>query len=205
MKLLPLLCLLLLAACASNKTANHPITVPDTSENPVVKTDKENSSDPETKTIIPESYNVKIIISHTNPYCGGAYPTEEVLANRTRVQANTSFILINLESKEKTKVVTDATGTLYLDLPNGKYAIQELYKDCTLEEFKKQNPPPSGQYYRDNPDPSGECYKTWWESNLGQFEITKNTPDIQMYNWGTSDACFTGNNPCIYYNGPYPP
>mgnify|MGYP007103419955 CR=1 FL=1 len=42
----------------------------------------------------------------------------------------------------------------------------------TLEEFKLQNPAPSGQYYVTTNDieANSDCYKTWWQSYLGEFE-----------------------------------
>ncbi|OFZ66391.1 MAG: hypothetical protein A3D92_24185 [Bacteroidetes bacterium RIFCSPHIGHO2_02_FULL_44_7] len=103
---------------------------------------------------------------------------------------------------KKVGVQTNENGILYLNLPKGRYAIRELFKDCTFAEFVEKNPPQSGSYLI--PSPDSDCYKNWWESNLGEFEIT-DPASTQLFMWGTGSRCFTGINPCVEYYGPYPP
>ena len=149
-----------------------------------------------------EPFNVKISITHYTQYCGGAAPSEETLSRLNQPEANTSFVLLNLETQEKSEIKTDSTGTIYLNLPIGKYAVREKFKDCDYETFVSQNPTPTGKYHVEVPDTN--CYKNWWAANLSEFEIVKDSP-VQFFNLGTRTNCFTGNNPCIYYNGPHPP
>ena len=187
MKLIYVLTLLLLFACGSSKKHGEPHIEKNIAE----KTQNEK---------IP--FNIKITITHFSPYCGGAAPDQHTLDNRSSLQRNTPFLLLNLISGEKSKVKTDTAGVLYLNLPKGNFAIRETFKDCTFEEFQTQNPPREGLYYMSSPDTN--CYRNWWAGNLGEIEIT-NTDSLQEHHWGTSTRCFTGNNPCIYYKGPMPP
>ncbi len=151
--------------------------------------------------VIEDKSNIQITITHYTPYCGGAAPTQEMLDNRNHPMSNTSYNLINLDTKEKTKVTTDALGVLHLDLGIGNYAIQELFKDCSFEEFKKQNITSSGMYQQDL---GSDCYEQWWKSYLGEFNVIS-MDEKQHLNMSESESCFTGNNPCLMYTGPYPP
>jgi len=151
--------------------------------------------------VIEDKSNIQITITHYTPYCGGAAPTQEMLDNRNHPMSNTSYNLINLDTKEKTKVTTDALGVLHLDLGIGNYAIQELFKDCSFEEFKKQNITSSGMYQQDL---GSDCYEQWWKSYLGEFNVIS-MDEKKHLNMSESESCFTGNNPCLMYTGPYPP
>ncbi|MEO9534402.1 MAG: hypothetical protein ABJG68_05340 [Crocinitomicaceae bacterium] len=150
----------------------------------------------------PKKFNTKIFITHSTPYCGGMAPTPDMLANLTQPQSNQEFVLIDLTNDTKKNVKTDATGTLYLNLKKGKYAIREKYKDCSFTEFKNNNLAVNKPYCEPSLDTN--CMYNWWMSNLGEFEVSS-LDSLQEINYGTSNRCFTGNNPCIYYNGPIPP
>lgn len=149
-----------------------------------------------------DQYNISIYFTHFTPYCGGAAPDPGRIAQQTRAQSNTYFLLINLNTGEKSKVKTNDMGFLYLNLPQGKYAIREMYKDVSFEEFREQYYQPPSDYHQESPDE--ECYRKWWQSNLGEFTILAGD-EVQELKMGTSESCFTGNNPCISYTGPYPP
>lgn len=202
MKLIYLFPLSLLLACGNSKDLG--VTEPldpiseETSEEIVVEDD-------EPVLLIPEeipAHNIAITITHFTPYCGGAHPSEEILEMQYQLLGNTAFILLNLETLEKVNVQTNAQGVLYLNLPKGRFAIRELFKECSFSEFVERNPPRSGSYFF--PSPDSDCYRNWWSSHLGEFEIT-DLAQLQSFTWGTGDRCFTGSNPCIEYNGPYPP
>lgn len=151
---------------------------------------------------VKSNYEVKITITHYFPYCGGPVPSQEMLDNQTQLQANTEFILIHKKTGRESKVQTDSLGVLNLNLPIGQYAIKELYKDCTFETFlKKYHQPSQGNY---TPSPEEGCYKKWWKSYLGEFTVSSSNTTYN-FNFGSRAACFTGLNPCIYYNGPWPP
>ena len=148
-----------------------------------------------------EKSNVNISVYQHIPYCGGAYPDEDQL-NNSHPMTNTDFVLINLKDSSKTIVKTNASGTLELNLPSGNYAIQETFKNCSFEEFQLKNPViKTGDYFQIGDE---ECYKTWWSSYLGTFTVVSHENGKSLI-FTLYSACFTGNNPCLYYNGPYPP
>ena len=144
--------------------------------------------------------NVEVNVDHYYPYCGGAYPDESELNNYS-ILSNTSFMLYCLDTNEKLIVKSDQYGTIRLMLKPGRYALREMYKECSYEEFaEKYKPKTLGSDYEEDP----LCYKRWWASYFLDFTIE--SPEIkQVFNHTFFDACFTGNNPCISYFGPYPP
>lgn len=115
---------------------------------------------------------------------------------------NTNFILIHLNTGKKTTVQTNSEGKLLLNLSNGKYAIRETYKDCSFEEFQRNNI----QSYSNDlaPNRDEDCYKNWWKSNLGEFNISNANTLIDLH-FQTKSGCYTGLNPCLYYIGPAHP
>jgi len=201
MKLIYILPLYFLLACNSSKELNEtePTVIYEESPSEIIV-----SEDDPTLFVPAEIpiHNIEIAVSHYTPYCGGAAPSQEIIAQQHQISRNASFILLNLETMEKTYVQTNDKGILYLNLPKGRYALRELSKDCSYAEFVEKNPPQSGNYLV--PSPDSDCYKTWWLSNLGEFEIS-NPAALQVFAWGTGARCFTGNNPCVEYIGPYPP
>jgi len=144
--------------------------------------------------------NIIIFIDQYIPYCGGASPSEEQM-NNYQAFGNTDFVLVNIETGEKIIVKTDSTGHLNLSLPIGKYGIKEIFKNCTFQEFYQNALSQSNSYIQEMDE---ECYRNWWSSYLGEFSITESTSVIKEH-YSTSQGCFTGNNPCIIYTGPYPP
>jgi len=146
-----------------------------------------------------QDYNVKIEIRHSVPYCGGAAPSYEDLNQSYLVSGN--FYLVNLITNQKTLITSNSKGIIALDLNIGKYGILEAFKNVSFHEFKKNNESNNGDYYQTGND---DCYKKWWKANLIEFEVTDNTK-TQELKAATYSRCFTGNNPCDMYNGPYPP
>ena len=161
--------------------------------NPVLEPEKE------VVTII--KGNVNITITHHTPYCGGEAPSQDMLDRLSYAISNTHYNLINLKTLEKTKVKTDSLGILHLNMGIGSYAIQEMYKDCSFSEFMQRANPQTGMYMKDMGE---DCYKTWWQSHLGEFTVISEDEFQHLY-MGESESCFTGNNPCLMYTGPYPP
>ncbi|MBK7129418.1 MAG: hypothetical protein IPM74_07105 [Crocinitomicaceae bacterium] len=154
-----------------------------------------------TEDTITDDFNVSIKFMHYYPYCGGAYPDESEL-NNYFIFTNTTYNLINLTDKTKIQVKTDSLGYLNIFLPPGKYGIQELFKDCTFDEFYERYKSKTTDQYTE--DQGTICYRSWWSSMLVEFEITDSTT---VFTWEatTFSACFTGENPCLNYFGPYPP
>lgn len=144
-----------------------------------------------------EKYNVTIKILQYHPYCGGAAPSPDQLNNYSNYGGE--LILTNLNTGNKSSLFAK-NGVYQTYLEIGSYSIKEKYKDVSFEEFMKSNSREGGFY-------SGgteECYKMWWESRLFQFEVTSIDSVINLET-SIGSRCFTGNNPCIQYTGPYPP
>ena len=143
-------------------------------------------------------FNLQLSIQKHHPYCGGAAPTEDMINNYTLVSGY--FILINKQTGTKSKVMSN-NGIIELNLEIGHYSIQETFKNISFNEFYKKYKS-KDKMYRQNG--SEDCFKKWWSTNLFEFDITDTTVFIKdettIY-----DRCFTGNNPCVQYTGPYPP
>lgn len=145
-------------------------------------------------------YNVRIELTNYYPYCGAASPSEDQLNNYS-LCANTTFLLTNKQTGTQNKVTTNDEGFLLLNLPKGEYGLKETYKDCSFDEFVTKMRTFEGNYYF---DAGLDCYKTWWASNFLEFSIDESTLSIDKQ-FVFSEACFTGINPCVIYNGPMPP
>lgn len=190
--ILILLCTTLIDTTAFNqrkkKEANKAVTVEETVQPAKIKLQNEKP-------------NITIAINQYIPYCGGAYPAEDQLNNNQPI-SNTEFVLIDLADSSKTIVKTNALGVIELYLKPGNYAVQESFKNCSFQEFQTRNAITiSGEYYQIGDD---ECYLNWWKSFLGTFTILEPQQELFL-NLAIGSACFTGTNPCLYYNGPYPP
>ncbi len=143
-------------------------------------------------------HNVQIMIREHIPYCGGAYPSDEQL-NRSKPY-DAGLVLTNTIDGSK-KDVNAKNGVLYLNLPEGKYTLKEKYKDIPFNQFFLNAERSGGSYIIPG---DSICYKKWWESNLVEFEVISNEA-TKILNCTVSSRCYTGINPCDYYNGPYPP
>lgn len=163
------------------------------------KSHKEDSPQAESAQIL-SGPNVSIYFTHYYPNCGGAAPDESQM-NNFQPLCNTPFLLMNLITNTDTLVKTDSTGRLNLNLAPGKYGIKELYKDIPFDEFYQKYNIGADMYTQNM---GKECYQDWWSRLMLEFVITDETTTIQL-EASTSDACFTGNNPCLIYTGPYPP
>ncbi len=150
------------------------------------------------KDSIAQEYNVQFTALQHHPYCGGAAPSEDQLNLSSQVHGG--LLLINLETKEKSPLRANDEGLFQLMLPPGKYAIKEEFKDIPFEQFVQQHKK-EGMYLIPGTD---ECYKKWWSGYLGEFEINENVPPLN-FDYSLRNSCFTGNNPCDIYTGPYPP
>ena len=138
--------------------------------------------------------------SHS-PYCGGAAPTEEQEAGITKSLANEVFYLYKDERPasvtEMIKVTTDAKGTFSIDLKNGVYSVISADKALPIDEFiaKKKI---IDQFYSYSTD---SCFETWRTTPDFTIDLSKPAEEVVT----VSEKCFTGDNPCMKYTGPYPP
>lgn len=143
-------------------------------------------------------HNVAFFIRQQIPYCGGAAPTDEML-NRS-APYNEELVLINLSDNSK-MTINGENGVYYLQLAIGKYALKEKYKDVPYHDFLTSTYNSSNNYTVTGED---QCYKEWWQSNLIEFEVIDPTK-TENYHLTVPNRCYTGINPCDYYNGPLPP
>jgi hypothetical protein len=65
---------------------------------------------------------VKVFVSYTNSYCGGARPTDEILNKYNTPKKFTNF-KIKLVGKKTSVVVTDTAGCFTHKLKPGKYIV----------------------------------------------------------------------------------
>lgn len=145
-------------------------------------------------------FPIRVFIQKYIPYCGGAAPDWKQMNNYAPV-ANTQFSLIDLGTGKRTTVLTDSNGIIELNLPVGNYGIKEMFKDCSLYEFKQKFKVENSEYIIAK---DSECYEKWWQSNLGEFEVIAGAEKL-IFTLTENNSCFTGNNPCIMYVGLYPP
>lgn len=144
------------------------------------------------------TFNIQLKIQRHFPYCGGAAPTEDMLNNYSPVSGN--FILIEKQTATRSTVISK-NGIIQLQLKPGQYSIRETFKDIPFDVFYAKHAITDRTHYQND---SEECYKRWWKTNLFEFEITDTTTFLK-YEKTLYSRCFTGNNPCLQYSGPYPP
>jgi len=156
--------------------------------------DLTNSKD--TSKTVKMEVNLKVHI----PYCGGIVPTEEML-NTFAPESNKDFVLTRLDKSYRNLIFkTDSLGMAYLELVPGRYGIKRAeFFNTDFESFYKK-------YSNTNiegKDRGKECYKKWFEAYLVEFEVSYNSN--RKINVTIQEYCFTGQNPCIIYEGPMPP
>jgi hypothetical protein len=145
-----------------------------------------------------KSFNLQLTIQQYNPYCGGAAPTDEMLNNYVPVSGD--FILIDKKTSQES-IINVKNGEIELQLKPSQYAIKESFKNVSFKEFYARYKKKDKAYYMNKNE---ACFKKWWNANLFEFEI-KDTTTLLKLETILYGQCFTGNNPCIQYTGPYPP
>jgi len=143
-------------------------------------------------------HNVKIQIIEYYPYCGGASPSHEEL-NRQGIYSE-NVLLIDLSNNQKQTITPNNKGLYLLELKPGNYAIKEMYKNVPFDQFISTVGKTNGAYIIHG---SSDCYKNWWESNLKEFTVDSSVA-LTIVNCSISSSCYTGINPCDYYDGPIP-
>lgn len=136
------------------------------------------------------------------PYCGGMRPPDDLADGTTELLANTVFYVYEGERPSSItkmiKVTTNSEGELKIDLKKGVYSVIQADKTLPLDEFIAKKKVIS-ELYKYNSD---ECFETWrttpdFVGEIGKLGV-KETVTI-------NEKCFTGDNPCMQYDGPYPP
>lgn len=135
------------------------------------------------------------------PYCGGAAPTEEQANGFTNPMVNKVFYLYKDERPnsitDMVKLTTDESGTFSIDLKDGRYSVISEDKTLSLKEFIKKKKI-EGQFYEYSDD---ACFETWRTTPEFTIELSSATEETVTIN----EKCYTGDNPCMQYTGPYPP
>jgi len=135
------------------------------------------------------------------PYCGGAAPTKEQENGFTEPIANQVFYLYKGERPQSVtnmvKVTTNDQGKFSIDLEEGTYSIIHGDKALQLNEFIKKKKI-DGSHYEYSDDSCFEKWRTTPDFTINLAQAADETVVI-------SESCFTGNNPCMQYTGPYPP
>jgi hypothetical protein len=149
-------------------------------------------------------YSISGTITHTQSYCGGARPTDEMLAQYntpTPLAGKKLYIRSGTENSLKRKVlhqiVSDGTGHFSLKLPSGTYCIlvQEQVKKLNKAEFRKKA--------TDYLTLDENCLNQWWKTCYLSFEVKDTEITDLKINFNT--PCFTDGTPCLNYVGPMPP
>lgn len=154
-----------------------------------------------------KEYSVSGFVTHSNSYCGGARPSDEMLREITTPKPLTNVTyhvrkgtINNVNEKVVLSFTTDAEGKFEFKLPPGEYVIiggnrlDSVYVKSVFKKFEKESESYSAA--------DMNCLNKWLSESLFQFKI--GSDKIENINWDIHQACFT-SDPCVHYKGPYPP
>ncbi|MDO9000282.1 hypothetical protein [Sediminibacterium sp.] len=111
---------------------------------------------------------ISIPITYTQPYCGGARPSEEILAEAAKPKPYSNKTIIIVSQKGKVdSLKTDATGVLKTNLKVGTYKLFEPWR-----YYKKAD---AGMKVSDF---DLTCLKTEWMKEIKELTITKTETKI---------------------------
>lgn len=145
-----------------------------------------------------EKYQIEITVTEKVPYCGGARPTPEM--TKMTKPAIGEFIITNLDDNTIHTVKSDENGVISTVLPVGNYGLKEDYKNVTFEKFLEEN-----RVSKPDMEFGDEaCYKTWWSTNILEFEIKKSEIALEK-SAVIMVRCNTGINPCDKFTGALAP
>jgi predicted component of type VI protein secretion system len=148
-----------------------------------------------------KSYKIELSSMIHIPYCGGAYPDPEqaqgyFIPSEIQLYYLTTDSVLTPKSVYQT-IETSDDSKFYFRIDQGVYFLQHPDKKLSLSEFMKKN----GSQNTNQTMLDSDCYLKW-----------KNTPDLKLIVKSDTTiqityhaACFTGTNPCLRYDGPYPP
>lgn len=148
--------------------------------------------------------NVVLTIRRKIPYCGGAAPSFEQ-ANKTEIEKYSDFIIQYQQGYGDSlwykECKTDSLGMLRIYLPDGKYCLKRANKKISFDDFYKMHKKEDDAYnlYRDS-----TCYYNWWKSCNLEFELSEEVKTLEL-EVIINSRCYTGEDPCHNYIGPYPP
>ena len=186
-KILPLLLLLLfgiVSGCSAQK-----------------KSSKKQKAKSETKTVV-KKVTVSGNVTQTNAYCGGARPSDEMLAELAipRSFPNKKFHVIKGETNTASREIllsftSDSVGNFSFQIVPGTYAI--------IVDVQAQAPD-SKKYTSQYVKMDSTCFKDWWSKPYYLLEV--GNANIKGLNFQFNHRCFVQYDiPCLRYDGPLPP
>lgn len=147
----------------------------------------------------PQFYKVSGTVTATYSYCGGARPSDEMLAelNRPKPMAEKKLFVKAGNSNSKNEAIiksfnTDAYGRFNIELPKGTYCIIEENKTTGIKI------PTSDANHKWDSD----CLTKAYEHCDYQLNISGKSTDSITINFYI--PC-EWNKPCLEYTGPLPP
>ena len=147
-----------------------------------------------------KTFTVTLTSKIHRPYCGGAYPTQEEEMGFYSISKEKAFYISSdsiLSDKNRWRIERNIDTSFTFKIPAGDYFVYHIDKALAIKDFiSKHGSSNSNEQMAD-----AKCYENW-----------KNTPDFtfnvsrdEHFEFTYFAKCFTGTNPCISYEGPYPP
>lgn len=114
--------------------------------------------------------SVTLELSYLEPYCGGARPSDEIIAEaqKPKPYAGKKLILLSASGKADT-LVTDAKGKLKVKLKRGDYTLVEIWR-----YYKKScNGAPLEHF-------DADCLKVEWAKTIALISVGKKKTKISF-------------------------
>lgn len=113
--------------------------------------------------VFSQKRNVIVTLTCTYPYCGGARPTEEMMADAQKPKPYAEKLVVVVSKTGKVdSAKTDKSGVLKLKLKAGTYMLCESWR------FRKSGPQNEPLSSFDT-----ECLKTEWSKTITTFTVGK--------------------------------
>jgi hypothetical protein len=151
-------------------------------------------------------YLISGLITSTSSYCGGARPSDEMLADIATPRpfpSKTIYIKKGEVNSQKKKIVlvltTDTNGRFQAKLPLGKYLIVDenkkdlKYYNQLLKKYKVET--------TNFEAVDTVCLKKWYSKP--DYVLKIDTAGVINININYHKECY--NLPCTQFRGPYPP
>jgi hypothetical protein len=144
-------------------------------------------------TLQAQKAKVSFPITYTQPYCGGARPSEEqIKASETpRPYANAAFVILH-ENGKVDSAKTDKDGLLKLKLRAGSYKVCEAWR---YRLYTPNNLPISSF--------DKTCLRNEWEKVAYTLEVSKKKFQVKPLDPITNYCDWA--LPCLIESGPVPP
>lgn len=152
-------------------------------------------------------YEVKITVTYTQSYCGGARPSDDMMQELNTPKPLSGKKLFVKKGKENSanatiikEVVTDDEGKINLKLEPGFYCVvDENKKDRKkIDEWIKLYEKETTYYEAINK----ACLEKWFKSADLVIEVQKSGNNFTI---NYHEPCSWHAIPCANYKGPYPP